>query len=345
MVCGWETIATDQASWYVGEEVHAAILGIGATPVHPPAGLASMRGHLERLFGTFHTQFIERFSGRTFANVKVLGDYLPQLRRSMTVDEFCWAFVRYLVDFYHNWSHSGLDQDTPRNRFHRLADKYGIVPPPGAECLRNVFGRPGKATLDPRGIRSNNLWYRSERLHGMLMQHGPREVHTKWDQENLGCISVSLDGKGWLSVPCARPGFDHVDIRVWKATQEELHRHYGDEASITEDAAYRAMAEIQKLSDAAVRRAGISMLLTDEEVSGFRKRLNIAWRINGVERPDEVADPFAGLIPIASAPALSSPKSTAPTANSDAAKRKRGDGNGAPAPVAKKPSTKWKLED
>lgn len=339
MACGWENVATDQASWYVGPEVHGVILGVGAMPVHPPAGLARFRGHIERLFGTFHTQFIERFSGRTFTDVVAKGDYESQKRRSLTVDEFCWAFVRYLLDFYHNWKHSGLDGDTPRNRFFRLADKYGVVPPPGAECLRNVFGRSDTATLDPRGVRTQNLWFRSERLHEMFLDYGPRQVQIKWDRENLGWISVSLDGKGWLSVPCARPGFDGVSLWVWKATQEELHRHYGSDAAISEDAAYRAMAEMQKLSDLAIRRAGISMLLTDEEVSLFRKKLNIAWRINGDDRPDEVADPFAGFIPTERALALPAPTTAAPRSNPA---NKRAVADGATTIV---PTKKWKLED
>jgi putative transposase len=342
MDCGFEVVGLDQASWYVGDDVHRAILSLDAAAVHPPAGMARFRGHAERLFGTMHTQFVERFSGRTFANVVEKGDRDPKLRASLVVDEFCWCLVRYVVDFYHNRKHFGLDGDTPYNRFHRLADRYGVVPPPGAEVLRNTFGVDGEATLDPRGVRTQNLWFQSQALHQLYTHHGKRRVRTKRDDENLGCLSVSVDGKGWLSVPCGRPGFDGVNQRVWKATQEKLHREYGSEAAISEDVAYRAMAEIQAKSDDAMRRAGISMLLTDEEIAAFGKRLNIAWRMHGDALPDEVADPFAGMIPLpppsAAPPSLPAPAT--PTERPAAASKGRGTADAPP-----KPQSTWKIED
>ena len=73
MHCGIETVATDQGSAYIADDFRAAVCRLGGSIFNPPAGLPQMRAHVERVLGTFHTQFVTNFTGGTRCNPVVLG--------------------------------------------------------------------------------------------------------------------------------------------------------------------------------------------------------------------------------------------------------------------------------
>ncbi|MCH0781397.1 hypothetical protein, partial [Klebsiella pneumoniae] len=81
--------------------------------VAPQVGQPNKRATVERSFGTTRTQFLQHFTGQTFANVTDKGDYDPGANASLFVDELAQALVLYDVDIYHNTPHEGLFGETP----------------------------------------------------------------------------------------------------------------------------------------------------------------------------------------------------------------------------------------
>ena len=280
--CGVERFATDQGSAHVGWEFKAAAESVDAIPFNPPAGMAEMRAHIERLFGTMHTGMISRFSGRTFHNVVALGDYPSQARASITVEEEARAFVRYVVDVYHNDPHDELKGETPRNAWRRLEGLYKTITPPNRDQLCNACGEPATCALDKRGVRIENVWYQSPALQEYRRCVGEREVAALYDPFDLGRVSVWIEGRGHLTVPAAHPGFDGLTMAEWKAVQADLRRRFGEEAAVEEETVRAAIADIRMMSDRAMARSGILAIPTVQELASFDKRLNIAWR-----RPDD----------------------------------------------------------
>ncbi len=49
--------------------------------------MPELRARIERLFGTMSNNFIGRFTGRTFSNTVVKGDYDPEARAALTVED------------------------------------------------------------------------------------------------------------------------------------------------------------------------------------------------------------------------------------------------------------------
>src|SRR3546814_18591172 len=110
-----------------------------------------MRGRIERVFGTIHTQLLSWFDGRTFENVVARGDYPAEARASLLVEELNRVLIRYVVDYYHNHPHEGLGGETPRRCWDRLVKKYGVKPPPGPDQKRHVFGIQAQGVIGKWG--------------------------------------------------------------------------------------------------------------------------------------------------------------------------------------------------
>ena len=110
LFCGpFEQIVHDQAKWFMSLAFRTPILDLGSEVLAPPAGKPRMRPKIERFFRTAK-EALAFFTGRTFENVIVKGDYDPVGRASLTVPELCEVLVRWTVDQYHNSSHRGLGQ-------------------------------------------------------------------------------------------------------------------------------------------------------------------------------------------------------------------------------------------
>lgn len=139
LFCGpFEQIAHDQATWFMSLAFRAPLLDLGCEVMAPPAGKARMRPKIERFFRTAK-EVLAFFTGRTFENVIVKGDYDPVGRASLTVPELCEVLVRWTVDQYHNKPHRGLDKQTPARAWERLTKKYGVMLPPPTLMIYELY--------------------------------------------------------------------------------------------------------------------------------------------------------------------------------------------------------------
>src|SRR3546814_4107563 len=111
-----------------------------------------MRGRIERVFGTIHTQLLSWFDGRTFENVVARGDYPAEARASLLVEELNRVLIRYVVDYYHNHPHEGLGGEPPRNCWNRLVGRYGVKPPPPSHWKRHIFGIRAERIIGNLGL-------------------------------------------------------------------------------------------------------------------------------------------------------------------------------------------------
>lgn len=281
MRCGIETVVTDQGSAYISHAFTKTATAMGTFVDHPPARLPQLRAHVERSFGTLRTRLIGMFTGQTFANVGDRGDYPAEKRASLTLEELCWAIVRYVVDAYHNTPHAGLGGKTPREAWDHLTKLYGVVPPPDRDTVRNAFGVvPAPRRLDQRGIRFLNLDYQSKELQAYRRMVGDCLLEIIVDPDDIGWISVRLGDEGWLTVPCMHAGFAGICAQDWIDTTRDLKRRIAGNPQrvITDAVARKALRDIQSMAESAVRRANIgATTLSAEELDRAETSLSIAW--------------------------------------------------------------------
>jgi len=277
MHCGIGVAATDMGSEFVSDRFRFRGTALGSTILNPPAGNPKNRARIERLFGTFSSQFCSLFTGRTFSGPKEKGDYPSEHRACLTVDDLKRAFILYIVDFYHNHRHAGLGGETPYNAWQRLVKSYGTVPPPDADKKRHIFGVELERVVTNRGIRVLDIQYQSDDLQDFLLDkgHGQR-LTVLVDPLDLGAITVKFGDKHVTVV--GHEAFEGVSIKQWMATQADLRRHHAEDAAIGEQIALRALRKIREIGNVAEALADIGpTTLTAEEIDRAERKMKIAW--------------------------------------------------------------------
>jgi len=273
-----ETVAHDQGASFLSVAFRRAVIDLEAEPDAPPAGLPHLRGRIERVFRTAGTQAVAPFTGRTFESITAKGDYNPQERVSLEIQELCRALVRWVVDIYHNSPHAGLGGETPANAWRRLVLKYGVIAPPDRHVRRAIFGIGITRVLSSRGVRVQGLFYNCHELQKFRRDRGDADVEVRLDSLDLGHVSVRLGDAGWLAVPCMRPGFDDVTVQTWRLAAADLRRRFAAEARLNDDIIAAAIRDSHDLAAKAQAREGIlSTRPTREQLDHEEEKLGIGF--------------------------------------------------------------------
>ena len=301
-----ETVVHDQARSFLSVIFRRAIIDLEAEPDAPPAGVANLRGRIERLFKTAGMQALAPFTGRTFGSVHEKGDYDPKARFSLEIPELCQVLVRWCVDRYHNSPHAGLGGETPANAWRRLVAAYGIIPPPDRHVKRAIFGIEIERVVSAKGVRVLGLFYNCHELQAHRRRHGDVAIEVRIDSLDLGHVSIRLGDAGWLAVPCMRAGFDDVTVETWRIASADLRRRFAAEARLSEEIVAAAIRSAWEVAAQAQARAGIlTTRPSAEQIDEAETKLGL-----GFPTPDGSAsapsplghDLTAGAIPTGLAP-------------------------------------------
>ncbi|WP_316224521.1 Mu transposase C-terminal domain-containing protein [Bradyrhizobium sp. SZCCHNR2031] len=251
------SVHTDTGNAWISTEFRGCVADLRATFETAPVGLPQMRGHVERPFGTFDRGLLPHFSGRTFGSIDEKGDYDPAAEASLFSENLGFVFVRYIVDKYHHTPHAGLNGMTPYDKWGELVERYGILPPPSSDELRNVFGPRIERALDHRGVRVAGIHYQSPRLQEYRRKVGDTNVAVKFDPENLGKISVWVDA-GWLTVPAVLGSFAGVHLDHWTEAVRDLRRRNLVKSALSQHFVDGAIRDIASMGRLAMAHASVS---------------------------------------------------------------------------------------
>lgn len=244
------SVHTDTGSAWISVEFRGCVADLRCTVETAPVGLPQMRGHAERLFGTLDRGLLPHFSGRTFGSIAEKGDDNPAAEASMFSENLGFAFVRYIVDKYHHSPHAALCGMTPYDKWLELVERYGVLPPPGRDEVRNIFGPRIERALDHRGVRVAGVHYQSRKLQEYRRKIGDAKVAVKFDPEDLGRISVWIED-GWLTVPAIVRSLDGIHLEHWSEAVKDLRRRNLVKSSLSQhyvDEALRALASMGRLA-------------------------------------------------------------------------------------------------
>ncbi|MBB6251469.1 hypothetical protein [Nitrospirillum iridis] len=275
-------VAMDSGAAFVAEQTKWAVLGLGAVPFYPAAGTPSMRGRIERLFGTMQRGLMHHFPGQTFANVIDRGDYDPTKKATLFLEELNRALIHF-VDAYHNTPHRELGGETPRNAWRRGVEEYGVVPPPDPVVRRHLFGIPVQRRLTHKGIELLGLHYHSRDLQRLLMESGHQDVEVRVGRLDIAEISVRPRGsKGPWFTARATEDLDLTGTTWWEwvSAWRDLRTQYAEEAKISVGAVRASMAKIRKIGAAAKERLEIgSPILSPKHLNLMEEKLFRAFQI------------------------------------------------------------------
>jgi putative transposase len=97
-----------------------------------------------------------------------------------------------------------------------------IVAMPDAALMRQMFGERISSMLSSRGIAVETVRYHSPELENAYAKHGAKKIEVFWDPEDLGAVSVLLDGTLHV-VPSVLDWFSGVSIDAWMSMRWALH--------------------------------------------------------------------------------------------------------------------------
>lgn len=308
------SVHTDTGSAWISTEFRGCVADLRCTLETAPVGLPQMRGHAERLFGTLDRGLLPNFTGRTFGSIDEKGDYDPAANASLFSERVGFAFVRYIVDKYHHTPHAALCGMTPYDKWLELVNRYGVLPPPGCDEIRNIFGPRVERALDHRGVQVAGVHYQSAKLQEYRRKVGDAKVAVKFDPENLGRISVWIDD-AWLTVPAIIASFDGVHLDHWCEAIKDLRRRNLVKSSLTRHYVDEALRDLASMGRLAISFADVSApTQTADDLERTERELLYGFDIvdpNDGEFPESANDRstdgkrerFANAIPIVDTPA------------------------------------------
>jgi putative transposase len=227
-------------------------------------GVPENRGTIERAFGTMATDFAPRLSGHTYSSIMEKGDADPEKRAALTLEDFTFALLRWVVDIYHNTPHAGLRGETPIQAWRRLSNLYGVTPPPGSEMMRVCFGKQRKYRLDKKGINILGVKYQSEVLQKFLCRKDCKTVEVRWHPKDIGGISVKL-GEHWVNVPAKDKSLQGVAAQTWLTAVRHVKAGNPKANSLDNRAVREAIKAIEDRNEAAMAKAKLNMEDWSEE--------------------------------------------------------------------------------
>lgn len=251
-----ELIVTDCGSAFIDFDTRVGATDLGINIDAGPAGMPEFRARIERLFGTMSNNFIGRFTGRTFSNTVVKGDYDAEARAALTAEDLSEALVRWVVDVYHRRPHAGLNGETPLNCWNRLVARYGVAPMPDLKLRRRALGTRLECTVSKKGISVLGVRYHSKVLGRWFMHSTKKQVRVRWYSEDLGAIAVELDGK-WIEVPSVFERFRGERAQTWMLAVREIRASVAAQKKIDQEVIFRAMTRIREINANAIARQGL----------------------------------------------------------------------------------------
>lgn len=266
---GIEILSQDSGSGLWNQVYMQAAYVLADSVDHKAAGLAWLRGTIERVLRTMDTKFVQNFIARTGSNILSKHENDPAKRAAIAADFFMRLFVRYIVDVYHHTPRKKgrMIRASPYRQLH-AGLKVESKAPANKDRQRIAYGKVLERQLTPQGLRFMNIQYRSTWLDRLLQTKGPHDgssrkldvlmVKIKVDPVDLGCISALINGR-WVTIPGPRE-LAGVDLDTWIEVGDRNAREIGEQARVDfEKYVAPALLDI----DAAARRAERQLGFTD----------------------------------------------------------------------------------
>lgn len=263
---------------------------LGIAKIQTIAGQPSMRGKIERSFGTLATTLLPRLSGRTFGSVVERGTHPSEKFACHAIEDLIYALVRWVVDVYHNTPQESLGLRTPLEQWQKdLEDgNYPLMSAPTVRRKRIAFGLPLKRELQKDGIRILNVRYQTGDLAADSLDGGKQTLNVRWFEEDIGTIEVEL-GDEWISVPAVCDEFQGVDASTWVATRRALRQRDETRLEWEEDVIAQAIADIEALN--AERKAACKIIDHGWDEVRFEAADNEALASFNIVAPRETKTP------------------------------------------------------
>lgn len=199
---------SDRGADFLSPRYRMAITSLGAYYEYCERRTPWLKGSIERFFLTLEQTFFEAMPGRTFASLRIRGDYDPAKDAVIRFSTLIYLLHKWCADF-HNILPNKRKQARPLDLW---LDGIGIAPPPypsNVDELNIILGEHNTGTLSQEGIRYKWLTYANEELSDLMKLVGRGgSVDFVVSLENLGYVHVRHPQTNqFIRVSCTRPEY------------------------------------------------------------------------------------------------------------------------------------------
>ncbi len=193
-------IVVDNAREYQSETMEDAALQLGFDVQQHPVKWPHWKGTIERFFRTLNEGALAWVPGRSFRNVIEKGDYDAASVAILELPDLERLIAKWIILEYNNTRHEGIS-DVPARLWDEGVKKALPTLPPRMADLDVLLSYTRTMTLTNQGIQFQNLKYRSEDAHAILMRAGRSiPVKVKVDDRDISVIRI-LDPKIGRYIP------------------------------------------------------------------------------------------------------------------------------------------------
>lgn len=248
-----QTLALDRASVNMSDAVYLRLSHAGITNLAVPAGKPFLKPWIERFFATFGALLLQRFTGRTFADVVRKGENDPAARATVTLDEFLEWLTRWIVDIYHTRKPQTLGKKSPLQTWN---EAVAVSPPmvrADQKMLRHAFGVTTTRKATRHGITVEDIRYQHEEIAKWFLNETERDLTVVWWEKKIGSIEVYLPDGRSVTAHCVDPKWsdksyaDLVEQRMAEKEAKLFGQRARDRATVEIDAFTRNKAALRGL--------------------------------------------------------------------------------------------------
>ena len=303
---GLGAVVTDNGIAFTSMPFVTAIHSLGGTSERPPAGIARLRGRIERLFRSFGTELMALLAGRTFSNPIDRGDYPSENLAVHSRETLLRILTLYVVDIYHHKPHAGLGGETPADCWTRLEKLRGTVPPPVPQTRCLALGIELTRTVSRKGVTVLGNEYACDALQQMLRHSHDTSVVLRVNPAELGWIMVRVDGT-WHVANALRSVMNGIGLAEWRLTVLALRNRHRRAAALHEDLIARTLQKIREVNAAQLETMRVRLpYYTAKDLEREERQLGLGLTIN-VDAVPEVdlpgaEDGFGQVVPLADTP-------------------------------------------
>lgn len=254
----FSVVCVDTGAAFISSDFMAGVNNIGATMLFPPVAIPELRAHDERFFGNLSHNLTPYLSGRTFPDPVSRGDYPTEKRAALDDEDLTRIFSLYVVDYYHNRPHRGLNGQSTANRWRELEEQFAVTEPADIHTLRSTFGVEFTRKPSKKGIERFSHHYSCDALRKLWADGRRGPLRLKADPADIGAISIEINGRWKTAEALSETPLYGVSLSEWTEKFRAIKQRYAHEAELSESIRARAIEEICAIDKAARLRASVT---------------------------------------------------------------------------------------
>jgi putative transposase len=185
-----EQLVVDNGLEFHSDSFESVCFDLGINIMYCPKRQPRFKGVVERYLQTINYTFASQIPGASYAKFYLRGDYDPQKSAILTLGQFKQIFEKWVVDFYAQKIHRGINT-TPWAKWHEGLVENQPILPNDLNTLQRRIGKVVERKLRPDGLLINGIRYNGDELAPILrMYDAGVQVRAVYDPEDLGEIQV-----------------------------------------------------------------------------------------------------------------------------------------------------------